>query len=101
MTGSSADGDARRRPPRRAERAPIQLIPINTIFELGAMAAENDPALAAADTLLLIPDLMHFWLCGARTSELTNATTTQCFDPRRGGWASDLLERLDVPSRLL
>src|SRR5438105_333763 len=83
------------------ERTAIQLIPINTIFELGAMAAENDPALAAAETLLLIPDLMHFWLCGARASELTNATTTQCFDPRRGGWASDLLERLDVPSRLL
>jgi rhamnulokinase len=83
------------------ERTGIQLIPINTIFELGAMAAENDAALAAADTLLLIPDLVHYWLCGARTSELTNATTTQCFDPRRGAWAGDLLERLDVPSRLL
>src|SRR5207248_3729207 len=83
------------------ERTGIQLMPINTVFELGAMAAENDPALGAADTLLLVPDLIHFWLCGARTSELTNATTTQCFDPRSGGWAKDLLERLDVPARLL
>ena len=83
------------------ERTGIQLMPINTIFELGAMAAENDAALAAADTLLLVPDVIHYWLCGARVSELTNATTTQCFDPRRGAWAGDLLERLDVPSRLL
>ncbi|TML68157.1 MAG: rhamnulokinase [Actinobacteria bacterium] len=83
------------------ERTGIQLMPINTVFELGAMAAERDPALDAAETLLLIPDLMHYWLCGTRASEFTNATTTQCFDPRTGIWAFDLLERLDIPSRLL
>ena len=83
------------------ERTGIQLMPINTVFELSAMAAEHDPALAAAETLLMIPDLLHYWLCGARTSELTNATTTQCFDARAGGWATDLLERLGVPSQIL
>ena len=83
------------------ERTGIQLIPINTVFELAAMAVEGDPALTAAETLLLVPDLMHYWLCGVRTSELTNATTTQCFDPRRRTWADDLLDRLDVPTRLL
>jgi rhamnulokinase len=82
------------------DRTGIQLIPINTVFELGAMAAERDPTLAAAETLLLIPDLMHYWLCGTRASELTNATTTQCLDPRDGTWAADLLERIDVPPRL-
>src|SRR2546423_9614283 len=64
------------------DRTGIQLIPINTIFELARMADEHDPALEAAETLLLIPDLMHYWLCGARTSERTNASTTQCLDPR-------------------
>ena len=83
------------------DRTGIQLMPINTVFELGAMAAEADPALDAAETMLLIPDLLHYWLCGASTSEFTNATTTQCFDPHTGGWAADLLERLDVPTRLL
>jgi rhamnulokinase len=82
------------------ERTGIQLMPINTVFELAAMAAVGDPVLDAAETLLLIPDLIHYWLCGSRSSELTNATTTQCFDPRSGGWAADLLERLDVPIRL-
>jgi rhamnulokinase len=83
------------------DRTGIQLMPINTVFELGAMAAEGDSALAAAETLLLIPDLVNHWLCGARTSELTNATTTQCFEARARGWAADLLERLDVPPLLL
>lgn len=83
------------------DRTGIQLLPINTIFELAAMAAEPDPLLDAADSMLLIPDLVHSWLCGARTSERTNASTTQCFDPRTRGWARDLVERLDVPARLL
>ena len=89
-------------PPRELyERTGIQLMPINTVFELGAMAADDDAALAAAETLLFIPDLVHHWLCGARTSEYTNATTSQCYDARTGSWATDLLERLGVPTRVL
>jgi len=96
------DGVLARVPARELyDRTGIQLMPINTVFELGAMAAEADPALYGAKTMLLIPDLMHYWLCGASTSELTNATTTQCFDPHTGSWAVDLLERLDVPTQLL
>jgi rhamnulokinase len=83
------------------ERTGIQLMHINTVFELGAMAMEHDPALDAAETLLLMPDLFHFWLCGSRTSELTNATTTQCYDPAAGGWADDLLGRLGVRGGLM
>ena len=83
------------------ERTGIQLLPINTVFELGAMAAERDRALEVADTLLLVPDLIHYWLCGSRSSERTNATTTQCFDPRAEGWAGDLLERLGISPGLM
>ena len=61
----------------------------------------GDPALEAAETLLMIPDLVHYWLGGRAVSEYTNATTTQCFDPRAGAWARDLLERLGVPTGLL
>jgi rhamnulokinase len=96
------DGVLMRVPARELyDRTGIQLMPINTVFELGAMAFEADPALDVAETMLLIPDLLHYWLCGVSTSEFTNATTTQCFDPHAGGWAADLLERLDVPTRLL
>ena len=82
------------------ERTGIQLLPINTVFELAAMAAESDPVLAAAERLLLIPDLFHYWLCGSTTTELTNATTTQCFDTRAGAWATDVLDRLEIPAKL-
>jgi rhamnulokinase len=79
------------------ERTGIQLMPINTVFELAAMAAEGDPALEGAGRLLMIPDLMHYWLGAPPVSEYTNATTTQCFDAHAGTWARDLIERLGVP----
>ena len=83
------------------ERTGIQIIPINTIFELAAMAADDDAGLAGAETLLMIPDLVNHWLAGTRVSEYTNATTTQCLDAASGTWADDLLERLAVPARIL
>jgi len=89
--------------PRRElyERTGVQHLPINTIFELGAMARDADPALEIAETLLLVPDLVNHWLCGARTSELTNATTTQCLDPAQHSWAADLLERIGVDQAVM
>ncbi len=82
------------------QRTGIQLMPINTVFQLGAMAAEGDEQLERAETLLLLPDLIHYWLSGERSCEFTNATTTACLDPRSGAWARDLLERLGIPARL-
>jgi rhamnulokinase len=83
------------------ERTGIQLLPINTIFELSALAVADDPALAAAHRILLVPDLFHHWLCGSEVTEKTNATTTQCLDVQTGTWIGDILERLDIPTGLL
>jgi rhamnulokinase len=82
------------------ERTGIQLMPINTIFQLGAMAADGDEQLDRAETLLLLPDLLHYWLSGARSCEFTNATTTACLDPHTGAWAEDLLSRVGIPDSL-
>ena len=80
------------------ERTGIQLMPINTLVQLYAAVCSDDRALEIAETLLLIPDLIHYWLSGVAACELTNATTTQCLDPRAQTWAVDLLERLGIPS---
>jgi len=83
------------------ERTGIQLMPINSIFQLAAMREADDPVLEAADRLLLVPDLLHYWLTGVAACEYTNATTTQCLDARTGTWARDLLSRLEIPDRIL
>jgi len=77
----------------------IQFLPINTLYQLLAM--RGSPLLEAAETMLLIPDLMNYWLTGEKACEYTNATTTQLLDLQDGGWSTDLLKGLDLPSRIL
>ena len=82
-------------------RTGIQVLPFNTIFQLYAHERMQPGELAQAHRLLLIPDLLHSWLCGALVTERTNATTTQCWDPVARRWATDLLERLAIPTSML
>ena len=53
-----------------------------------------------AKTFVTIPDLFNYWLSGEITNEFTNATTTQCFDPRKRDWATPVLDALEIPSHL-
>lgn len=76
----------------------IQFMEINTLYQLLSMARSGDPALEAARTLLMMPDLLNYWLTGEITCEFSDATTTQCFNPRTRDWARDLLERLGLPT---
>lgn len=81
-------------------RTGIQFIPINTLYQLLALAESDDPQLALADRLLTMPALLAFWLTGAQADEFTDASTTQCYDPRARAWAGDMLERLGIPARI-
>ena len=82
-------------------RTGIQFLPFNTLFQLYAHEHMQPGELARAHRLLLIPDLLHNWLCGSFTIERTNATTTQCWDPVVGTWATDLLDQLAIPTTML
>ncbi len=83
------------------QRTGIQFLPFNTLFQLCAHERLQPGELAHAHRLLLIPDLLHNWLCGSSVCERTNATTTQCWDADAGAWARDLLAQLEIPSALL
>jgi sugar (pentulose or hexulose) kinase len=76
----------------------IQHLPFNTIYQLAAAA--GTPQLAAARTLLMIPDLLIYWLTGEIGAERTNASTTQLYDARHGRWAGELIERAGLPVSL-
>jgi rhamnulokinase len=94
--------EAFRRLPREQifEYTGIQFMQINTLYQLLAMAVNRSPALAAAETFLTIPDLFNYWLTGRKVCEFTNATTTQCYDPRARAWAGPVLEALGIPGRI-
>ncbi len=89
--------------PRREvfERTGIQFLPLNTLYQLYSLRLHRPHVLEEARTLLLMPDLFHYWLTGRISAEYTIATTTQFYDPRRGDWARDLLHQLDLPDRIL
>jgi rhamnulokinase len=76
----------------------VQQLPINTIYQLAAAA--RTPQLSAARTLLLIPDLLAYWLTGHPGAELTNASTTGLFDIRDQSWAAGLMGRAGIPAHL-
>ena len=75
----------------------VQFMEINTLYQLVATRHNQPELLETAQTLLMMPDLFHWLLCGSRVVEFTNATTSQCFDPTRNDWSRDLLGRLGLP----
>ena len=79
----------------------IQFLAFNTLYQLYAAQRATPRLIDAAQSLATIPDLLNFWLTGRLQAEYTNATTTAMVDARARAWATDLLERLDLPTRLL
>lgn len=75
----------------------LQFMELNSLYQLLALKRRHPTVLAAADRMLMIPDLFHWLLSGERSNERTNATTTQCFDPRKREWAFGLLDRFGLP----
>jgi rhamnulokinase len=80
-------------------RTGIQVLPFNTVFQLAA--GRGTAALANARTMLLIPDLLTYWLTDDIGAELTNASTTALLDARTGTWDTDLMAALGLDAGLL
>lgn len=80
-------------------RTGIQFLVFNTLFQLSAHVAEGLPP--GASRLLMVPDLVHFFLSGRAVAEYTNATTTQLVNAASGTWDREILDRLGLPACLL
>lgn len=79
----------------------IQIMAINSLFQLYAMKLADAPALGSANRLLFMPDLFAYWLTGEQRAEVTIASTSQFYDPRKRAFSSELLQRLGLPTRIL
>ncbi|HEU4948591.1 MAG TPA: rhamnulokinase family protein [Kribbella sp.] len=74
----------------------LQQLPFNTIYQLVA-----EPFLSQAKTLLMVPDLLAYWLTGKIGAERTNASTTQLYDVRAREWSERLAGLVGVPPGIL
>jgi len=75
----------------------LQFMEINSLYQLLALRRRKSSVLAAADRLLMIPDIFHWLLSGVAANEHTNASTSQCYDPQAHDWAFGLVERFGLP----
>lgn len=78
----------------------IQFIQLNSLYQIFALAKAQSVALKNAQTFLMIPDLLNFWLTGKAVCEFSDATTTQFYNPILRDWDRGLLERLGIPTHI-
>jgi len=76
----------------------LQHLPFNSVYQLEADRAAG--MLDVADSLLLVPDLLAYWMTGRQVAERTNASTTGLVNVATGRWDAALLERLGLPRSL-
>ncbi len=81
----------------------VQFMPFNTLYQLYALQTRSPGLLDRAAHILLMPDLFHHQLTGGRSlvNEMTEASTTQLFNPTTRQWEPSLLTRLGLPSHFL
>lgn len=80
--------------------AGIQVMSINTLFQLYSMKKSDDVQLEVADRLLFMPDLFSFFLTGVANNEYCIASTSELLDARSRSWNRALIHRLGVPEHL-
>ena len=83
------------------EHTGIQFMQLNSLCQLYAMKLAGSPALGCARTLLFMPDLFNYWLTGVARCELTIASTSEFYNPREKKWATELLDRFELPKQIL
>jgi len=72
----------------------------NTLYQLYRRKREGDVALEMADTMLLTPDLLGYFLTGAKGTEYTIATTTQLYNPTTKDWDWQTIDELGLPRKI-
>ena len=82
-------------------RTGIQIMNFNTVFQLVAQTAEGDWALAGAESILFMPDLLSYMLTGSKVCEYTDASTSGMMDQKTRQFDKDLLFRLGVRTDVL
>ncbi|PPG33107.1 rhamnulokinase family protein [Pseudoclavibacter sp. RFBB5] len=75
----------------------LQHLPFNTVFQL----ATDGELLELAEQMLLLPDLLAYWLTGAQVAERTNASTTGLLRADTREWDAELAKQVGVPARIL
>jgi rhamnulokinase len=78
----------------------VQTMSINTVYQLASHKALSPSDLEQAATLLMIPDLFSYLLCGEKRAEYSEASTSQIFNTGAKAWAYEVIDKLGLPRRI-
>jgi sugar (pentulose or hexulose) kinase len=67
------------------------------LYRMYAMTQEHAVELEYAGRLLMVPDLMNYYLTGVAANEYTNATMTLMVDQQNKTWQKQLINALQFP----
>lgn len=76
----------------------IQFLPFNTLYQL--YASRESVEYKGARTFLMLPDLFNFLLTGVKSTEVTNASSTQALNTSTREWDTELIEHAGVNATL-
>ena len=79
----------------------LQFMELNSLYQLLAWQEHSPAILDAADTLLFMPDFLHWAMCGVKRAEFTIASTSQFVHPLKRNWSLPLLKKLVLPAHFL
>lgn len=79
----------------------IQFMRFNSLFQILALMRDRSPLLAAAESMLFMPDLFNYWFTGIKVNEYTDASTSQMLNPATRTWAHDLIHSFGIPDKML
>jgi rhamnulokinase len=78
----------------------IQFMSLNTLYQLFMDLQDRPETLGWADRFLNMGDYFNYLLSGVPKGEVTLASTTQLFNPKKKDWAWDLIARLGLPKKI-
>lgn len=78
----------------------IQVMEINTLFQLYSMAQNEDAQLKAASHLLFMPDLFSYFLTGVINNEYCIASTSELLDAKEKKWSRETIQAAGLPEHL-
>jgi len=79
----------------------LQLMEINTLFQLLSLKKQNDSAFQNVSKLLFVPDLINYFLTGTTANEYTIASTSQLLNAQTKMWDNTLFEKLNLPVEIM
>jgi rhamnulokinase len=79
----------------------LQFMRFNSLYQLLALKRDRSPLLDVAESLLMVPDLLHYFFTGTKVNEFTDVSTSQMYDPTAKSWATDMLSAFALPTTIL